>query len=165
MDRRRGSVSSLVLLLLAGACTAEKLSPNQKAPPFARGAGGLSLPTPLEGGAPKSPSVSENGVQWDETSDFKEVDGQVVRVVQGTLSYNSPEGLPIFVKYMADEQGNKASFRFGTGQGGTSGGPRGGPQYPGSTSGGGYPPHERPGGGSSTYLPPKNVDNTYLPPS
>ncbi|KAK2586548.1 hypothetical protein KPH14_011438 [Odynerus spinipes] len=155
---------------------AEKLSPDQKAPPFARGSGGLILKTPFEGeqrfgGGQPAASSNVDGVQREEKEDYKEVDGQLVRTVEGSFSYKSPEGLPVSVKYTADENGNRASFKFGTAAGGgggpgTSGGQKPSGPYPSG------PPDGAAGGkgqGSDTYLPPgaekdKKVDRSYLPP-
>lgn len=84
---------------------AERLSPNQKAPQFARGSGGLILKPPFEGTqrAAASPStstnvVSEDGVQREEVATLKLVDGELVRVVEGSYSYKSPEGIPVSVQ-------------------------------------------------------------------
>lgn len=84
---------------------AAKLSPDQQAPLFARGSGGLILKPPLEGGpsAATSPAVStnvinEDGVEREEIASFKLVDGELVRVVEGHFSYRSPEGIPVSVK-------------------------------------------------------------------
>lgn len=82
---------------------AEKLSPDQQAPLFARGSGGLILKPPFESGPNASPAVStnvinEDGVEREETASFKVVDGELVRVVEGHFSYKSPEGIPVSVK-------------------------------------------------------------------
>lgn len=90
-------------------CTGEKLSPDQKAPPFARGSGGLALNTPFEdnkarnrpitsANAPAANAPVEDDVQREETEMLKLVDGELVRTVKGSFSYKSPEGLPISVK-------------------------------------------------------------------
>lgn len=50
-------------------------------------------------GPPTSTNVvNEDGVQREETSSFKLVDGELVRVVEGSYSYKSPEGIPVSVK-------------------------------------------------------------------
>lgn len=86
-------------------CFTEKLSPDQKAPLFARGSGGLSLKPPFESEqkVAASPPVStnvlnEDGVERTEIATFKLVDGELVRVVEGSYSYKSPEGIPVSVK-------------------------------------------------------------------
>ncbi|KOC61521.1 hypothetical protein WH47_05125, partial [Habropoda laboriosa] len=161
-------------------CTGEKLSPDQKAPPFARGSGGLNLNTPFEDNKARNRPISGGNpqvddVQKEETEMLKEVDGELVRTVKGSFSYKSPEGLPISVKYEADENGNRASFKFGSG-GGTGNGlpPSGRPSGPrgGGGGGGGGDPGGRggqtdkdsKGSKSSSYLPPNGVDRSYLPP-
>ncbi|KAI4503800.1 hypothetical protein M0802_001203, partial [Mischocyttarus mexicanus] len=161
-----------ICLLSLTYCSAEKLSPDQKAPPFARGSGGLILKTPFEGGNSPASSNTVDGVQREEKEDIKIVDGQPVRVVEGSFSYKSPEGLPVSVKYVADENGNRASFKFGTAVGGGNGG--GGNGGGGNGGGGPYPPRGPPegvtnGNGLGTYIPPSsdktnNVDRKYLPP-
>ncbi|XP_046823584.1 larval cuticle protein LCP-22-like [Vespa crabro] len=174
MDPRRFIVARslvAVCLLYATYCSAEKLSPDQKAPPFARGSGGLILKAPFEGGSQPAGSSNIDGVQREEKEDIKIVDGQPVRVVEGSFSYKSPEGLPVSFKYVADENGNKASFKFGTAAGGGNGIPGGGNGIPAPT---GYPPRGPPNGVGNgkepgIYLPPssnkdKNVDRKYLPP-
>ncbi|XP_011865529.1 PREDICTED: uncharacterized protein LOC105560757 [Vollenhovia emeryi] len=103
---RRGITRSLIWCLLSfPALFAERLSPDQKAPQFARGSGGLILKPPFEGaraiaaGPPTSTNVaSEDGVQREEVATLKLVDGELVRVVQGSYSYKSPEGIPVSVK-------------------------------------------------------------------
>ncbi|XP_003693744.1 uncharacterized protein LOC100865429 isoform X2 [Apis florea] len=150
-------------------CTGEKLSPDQKAPLFARGSGGLILNTPFEDNKARNRPISNvnapvDNVQKEETEMLKLVDGELVRTVKGSFSYNSPEGLPISVKYEADENGNRASFKFGTGA--ANGGNR--PSF-NSKSETGRGPGPGPGdkNGPSSYLPPttkKDVDRSYLPP-
>ncbi|KAK0177916.1 hypothetical protein PV328_001914 [Microctonus aethiopoides] len=188
---------------------AEKLSTGQKAPLHAIYSGGVALRTPLigkraaadvgsrpdvgrSGGVvPKRPPApqlppppEEDGVIREETEDLKIVDGKPVRVVKGRLAYSSPEGLPVAVKYEADENGNRASFTIGTatsggggggGSGNRSSGGGGGKSKDaggGSKSGGGGGGRSGGGGkGDTTYLPPmnkknnNNVDKSYLPPS
>ncbi|KAF7394573.1 larval cuticle protein LCP-22-like isoform X2 [Vespula maculifrons] len=161
-----------VCLLAATYCSAEKLSPDQKAPPFARGSGGLILKAPFEGGGQPAGSSNVDGVQREEKEDIKIVDGQPVRVVEGSFSYKSPEGLPVSVKYVADENGNRASFKFGTAAGGGNGKISSGTSSGASPTG--YPPRGPPNGVGNgkepgLYLPPggnkdKNVDRKYLPP-
>lgn len=173
MTSRRTVFRSLILwLMILGSwwcCAGEKLSPNQKAPLFARGSGGLILNTPFDDNKARKTPTSGGGnavdeVQKEETEMLKLVDGELVRTVKGSFSYNSPEGLPISVKYEADENGNRASFKFGTGGtaaigvGGTSGragqranGNRGGQTDQGSKSNG-YPSAND---ASRSYLPPK----------
>ncbi|XP_015186354.1 PREDICTED: uncharacterized protein LOC107071676 [Polistes dominula] len=184
MDHRRvilvvGQSLVTIYLLSLTCCSAEKLSPDQKAPPFARGSGGLILKTPYEGGGgggggglPSSSNV--DGVQREEKEDIKIVDGQPVRVVEGSFSYKSPEGLPVSVKYVADENGNRASFKFGTAAGGNgivgTGIDHGNnklvePPYPPN----GPPDNVLNGKGLGKYIPPSsdknnNVDRKYLPP-
>jgi len=91
-------------LLLFPAFLAERLSPDQKAPQFARGSGGLILKPPFEGARaitnpPASTNdVSEDGVQREEIATLKLVDGELVRVVKGSYSYKSPEGIPVSVQ-------------------------------------------------------------------
>ncbi|XP_053971373.1 uncharacterized protein LOC128872566 [Hylaeus volcanicus] len=180
MTSRRIVPRSLILWLLVLSvccCIGEKLSPDQKAPLFARGSGGLILNTPFEDNkARKSPVASanvnvnanaEDGVQREETEMLKEVDGELVRIVKGSFSYNSPEGLPISVKYEADENGNRASFKFGTGGGtgsGTSGRPSGPKGGNAGNRGGQTGQGPKKGSKSDSYLPPKDVDRSYLPP-
>lgn len=73
---------------------------------FARGSGGLILNPPLEGGprAAASPLAStsitseDDGVEREEMATLKLVDGELVRVVQGSYSYKSPEGIPVSVQ-------------------------------------------------------------------
>lgn len=84
----------------------ERLSPDQKAPQFARGSGGLILKPPFEGAqrAAAGPSTStnvinEDGVQREEVATLKLVDGELVRVVEGSYSYKSPEGIPVSVQW------------------------------------------------------------------
>ncbi|XP_031828351.1 uncharacterized protein LOC116425162 [Nomia melanderi] len=174
MTSRRVVPRSLILWLLVVACCtgADKLSPNQKAPLFARGSGGLILNTPLEDNKARNrpiPSApKEDGVDREETEMLKEVDGQLVRTVKGSFAYKSPEGLPISVKYEADENGNRASFKFGTGGGGGGGSGRGGGSR-GGDNGRGKPNEQGPKGSNgskgNSYLPPnKDVDRSYLPP-
>lgn len=96
-------------------CTGEKLSPDQKAPLFARGSGGLALNTPFEDNKARNrPNLNVNApvddVQKEETEMLKLVDGELVRTVKGSFSYQSPEGLPISVKWGATSQ-----FFFGSG--------------------------------------------------
>jgi len=84
-------------------CFTALLSPDQKAPQFARGSGGLILSPPFESDQRTSPPASTNvinddGVQRQETASFKIVDGELVRVVEGSYSYKSPEGIPVSVK-------------------------------------------------------------------
>ncbi|KZC04759.1 PREDICTED: uncharacterized protein LOC107192629 isoform X2 [Dufourea novaeangliae] len=162
------------MALVACPCVGEKLSPDQKAPQFARGSGGLILNTPFEDNKARNrpiPSAAntEDGVQREETETLKEVDGELVRVVKGSFAYKSPEGLPISVKYEADENGNRASFKFGTGVAGGLGPSTrpSGPQAGGGNNGRGG----QTGSGSKgskkddSYLPPnKDVDRSYLPP-
>lgn len=90
---------SLILTRSSG----DVLSPTQKAPPFARGSGGLVLPLPLAGKArvPASQPPGNNavdGVQREEVTSFKKVGNETIIVVEGSLGYNSPEGLPVSVK-------------------------------------------------------------------
>ncbi|XP_017887939.1 uncharacterized protein LOC108629654 [Ceratina calcarata] len=166
-----------VVILGAWHCTGEKLSPNQKAPLFARGAGGLILNTPFEDNkarrGPASTSIAtanvpvNDEVQREETEELKLVDGQLVRTVKGSFAYKSPEGLPISVKYEADENGNRASFKFGTGEvkvGGSSAGPPRGGGPSGGRNGGPTRGPAGPGSKGKDYLPPKDVDRSYLPP-
>ncbi|XP_029163485.1 uncharacterized protein LOC114934938 [Nylanderia fulva] len=118
---RRGIVHALIWCLLSfPLCFTEKLSPDQKAPLFARGSGGLILKPPFESEqkVAASPPVStnilnEDGVERTEVATFKLVDGEVVRVVEGSYSYRSPEGIPVSVNYIADENGYRAGFRLG----------------------------------------------------
>ncbi|XP_050448251.1 larval cuticle protein LCP-22-like [Cataglyphis hispanica] len=128
---RRGIIHSLIWCLLSfPMCFTDKLSPDQKAPLFARGSGGLILRPPFEG-EPKvavSPSVStnvinEDGVERQESATFKLVDGELVRVVEGSFSYKSPEGIPVSVHYIADENGYRAGFRLGAAAIGETGHP------------------------------------------
>lgn len=90
------------MLLAACCCIGDKLSPDQKAPQFARGSGGLILNTPFEDNKARNRPIAsanaEDGVQREETEMLKEVDGELVRTVKGSFSYDSPEGLPISVK-------------------------------------------------------------------
>ncbi|KAH0535146.1 translation initiation factor IF-2-like [Cotesia glomerata] len=193
LDIAKGSTLVLCLLIGSLLCNADKLSPGQKAPPHATKSGGGSLQAPPPGSraadvgsrpdvgrsggsrlpAPPPQAHKEDGVIREETEDLKEVNGQLVRVVKGNFGYDSPEGLPIAVKYEADENGNRASFTIGQPGGGGGGGGRpdggssggrpsenagaggGGKGRPGS--GGGKPPA---GGGVSS-----SSDKTYLPPS
>ncbi|KOX78432.1 hypothetical protein WN51_07839, partial [Melipona quadrifasciata] len=164
-----------LVILCTWHCAGEKLSPDQKAPLFARSAGGLALNTPFEDNKARNRPISSanapasnapvDDVQREETEMLKLVDGELVRAVKGSFSYKSPEGLPISVKYEADENGNRASFKFGTGELSSSG------QASGSGNQGG-----RGGGDSrndqkskvqsskSDNLPPKDVGRSYLPP-
>ncbi|XP_014607338.1 PREDICTED: uncharacterized protein LOC106788520 [Polistes canadensis] len=159
---------TICFLLSLTYCSAEKLSPDQKAPPFARISGGLILNTPYEsGGQVGTSSNNVDGVQREETEDIKIVDGQPVRVVKGSYSYKSPEGLPVAVKYNADENGNHASFKFGTAVGNGGGTGIGGN---GNRETAPYPPAGKPKNGKELeYIPPNsdktnNVDRKYLPP-
>ncbi|XP_068979799.1 uncharacterized protein [Bombus flavifrons] len=170
MTTRKIVPQSLILWLMildTWRCTGEKLSPDQKAPLFARGSGGLTLNTPFEDNKARNrPNLNVNApvddVQKEETEMLKLVDGELVRTVKGSFSYQSPEGLPISVKYEADENGNRASFKFGTGD------PSNGSLSPaGRTSGsGGQNGHgggQEPNG-SKGYPPSKGVGRSYLPP-
>ncbi|XP_012543525.2 endocuticle structural glycoprotein SgAbd-1 [Monomorium pharaonis] len=173
MGHRRVIRSLIWCLLSFPAILAERLSPDQKAPQFARGSGGLILNPPFEdeqktvAGPPATSVVNEDGVQREEMATLKLVDGELVRVVEGSYSYKSPEGIPVSVHYVADENGYRAGFRLGAaatgvmmeslirplgptvGSIGPNIGPRIGP----------------PGQGGTTYLPSKpNVDRSYLPP-
>nr|QGT33369.1 cuticular protein 16 [Microplitis mediator] len=197
--------STLVLCMLIGSlvCSADKLSPGQKAPPHATNSGGSSLKAPFAGnraadvgsrsdvgrsGGSRPPATppqapKEDGVTREETEDLKEIDGQLVRVVKGNFGYDSPEGLPVAVKYEADENGNRASFTIGnpaggggagrgtgtggrgggtggkgTGTGGKGGGTGGKGTGAGGKGGG-------TGGGSGSGGGKPNSDKTYLPPS
>ncbi|XP_011644047.1 uncharacterized protein LOC105431514 [Pogonomyrmex barbatus] len=167
----RGIIRSLIWCLLSFPVSfAERLSLDQKAPQFARGSGGLILKPPFEaaqrttGPALSTNTVSEGNIQRQEIATFKLVDGELVRVVEGSYSYTSPEGIPVSVNYVADENGYRAGFRLG--RAALSGGMMGsritpsGPSigFPGSN----IKPH---GSGGTTYLPPKpKVDRSYLPP-
>ncbi|XP_011315194.1 probable H/ACA ribonucleoprotein complex subunit 1 [Fopius arisanus] len=199
-------------LLLLGVSHGDKLSPGQRAPLGAGASGGLALTVPLRGGAadvggrldvgrsggnpplpaPRqatSPAKTEDGVIREETEELKEVDGQLVRVVKGSVGYDSPEGLPVALKYEADENGNRASFTIGKPGGGSGGGGRpGGGAGAGGRPGGGAGAGGRPGGGSGAGGRPGGSssggggrqptkggggggggkaggDSTYLPPS
>ena len=84
---------------------ADILSPDQKAPPFARGSGAFALPLPLEGKPRVAVSQpvgnnAEDGVLREETSSFKKIGDETILVVEGTFGYKSPEGLPISVKWV-----------------------------------------------------------------
>lgn len=158
-----------------GYCVGEKLSPNQKAPLFARGSGGLALNTPFEDNKARNQPIASSNVQdevqREETEMLKEVNGELVRTVKGSFAYKSPEGLPIAVKYEADENGNRASFKFGTGTGGGSGtstrpsGPKGNDNRKGQGDQGSKGSKgTKDSKGNSSYLPPKDVDRSYLPP-
>ncbi|XP_011697173.1 PREDICTED: uncharacterized protein LOC105455503 [Wasmannia auropunctata] len=104
--RRRGIIHSLIWCLLSfPAFFAERLSPDQKAPQFARGSGGLILKPPFEGARaiadpapPATNAVREDDVQREEVATLKLVDGELVRVVEGSYSYKSPEGIPVSVQ-------------------------------------------------------------------
>ncbi|XP_017753246.1 PREDICTED: uncharacterized protein LOC108545927 [Eufriesea mexicana] len=153
-------------------CIGEKLSPDQKAPLFARGSGGLILNTPFEDNKAKNRPISNvnspvDNVEKEESEMLKLVDGELVRTVKGSFSYKSPEGLPISVKYEADENGNKASFKFGTGDA-NNGGLSSSNRSPGSrdqnSRGGSQTTQGSKGPKGSSYLPPKDVDRSYLPP-
>ncbi|CAD6206374.1 GSCOCG00010043001-RA-CDS [Cotesia congregata] len=142
LDIAKGSTLVLCLLIGSLLCNADKLSPGQKAPPHATKSGGESLQAPPPGsraadvgsrpdvgrsGGSRLPATppqapKEDGVIREETEDLKEVNGQLVRVVKGNFGYDSPEGLPIAVKYEADENGNRASFTIGKPGGGGGGG-------------------------------------------
>lgn len=78
------------------------MSPNQKAPLFARGSGGLALNTPFEDNKARNQPIASSNVQdevqREETEMLKEVNGELVRTVKGSFAYKSPEGLPIAVK-------------------------------------------------------------------
>ncbi|XP_043461325.1 N66 matrix protein-like [Leptopilina heterotoma] len=159
--------------------SADVLSPTQKAPPFARGSGGLALPLPLAGKArvpasqPPAGNNAVDGVQREEVTSFKKVGDETIIVVEGSLGYNSPEGLPVSVKFKADENGNRASFKIGTGSpgsggkgsggGGNKGGGGGGSGTnkggSGGGGGGGGPNKGGAGPGGSTYLPPNKNGN------
>lgn len=95
----------------------DKLSPDQRAPLYAQGAGGLRLEPPLEGPVKTYPTIVEeknrpnfgdgeyafsfktaDGVQREEEGKLKSVNGQKVTVVKGRYSYTSPDGLAIDVK-------------------------------------------------------------------
>ncbi|XP_029668383.1 uncharacterized protein LOC115238567 [Formica exsecta] len=151
---RRGIIYSLIWCLLSfPVCFTDKLSPDQKAPLFARGSGGLILKPPFESeqkiaaSPPVSTNViSEDGVERKEIATFKLVDGELVRVVEGSFSYKSPEGIPVSVHYTADENGYRAGFRLGAAATGETGHPIRLPRPEGIT-------------------PVKtNVDRSYLPP-
>ncbi|XP_076764318.1 uncharacterized protein LOC143431448 isoform X2 [Xylocopa sonorina] len=153
-------------------CTGEKLSQDQKAPPFARGSGGLILNTPFDDNKARyrpmpNGNVPADDVQREETEMLKLVDGNLVRTVEGSYSYESPEGLPISVKYQADENGNRASFKFGTGIGDTKS-PAGKLTGSGVNQNGynGKPDQGAKDRGPKdrSYLPPKGTDRSYLPP-
>lgn len=59
------------------------------------------MKAPFEGGGqPAGSNNGADGVQREEKEDIKVVDGQPVRVVEGSFSYKSPEGLPVSVKYV-----------------------------------------------------------------
>ncbi|XP_012152973.1 uncharacterized protein LOC100883529 [Megachile rotundata] len=163
MTSRRTVFRSLILWLILGSwcCAGEKLSPNQKAPLFARGAGGLILNTPFDDNKARKTPISGggnavDGVQKEETEMYKTVDGELVRTVKGSFSYNSPEGLPISVKYEADENGNRASFKFGTGEVGGigAGGSSGRPGQNANGNRGGQT-GQGPNDSGRSYLPPK----------
>lgn len=114
----------LMTLQISAAPRPDKLTPDTKAPPNAINSGGISrtlgLPllragqTPAHvsilkpGGSPPRPSqntaegpapvpVDEN-IQRQESTSFKEVNGETVRVVVGSYGYESPEGLPVSFK-------------------------------------------------------------------
>lgn len=117
---------------------------------------------------------------------LKLVNGELVRTVKGNFSYNSPENLFISVKwatifypyrfiffnkiffllyiylsrYEADENGNRASFKFGTGAANDN------HNIP---FGSGHRMRDKNGSKSNSYLPPttvtkNDVNRTYLPP-
>ncbi|XP_011263320.1 larval cuticle protein LCP-22 [Camponotus floridanus] len=148
---RRGIIHSLIWCLLSfPVYFTEKLSPDQIAPLFARGSGGLILKPPFESepkGAASPPAstniVNEDGVERKETATFKLVDGELVRVVEGSFAYKSPEGIPVSVHYIADENGYRAGFRLGAAATGET------------------RPLIRPPG---PKIVPTNVDRSYLPP-
>ncbi|XP_074100840.1 uncharacterized protein LOC141528599 [Cotesia typhae] len=188
LDIAKGSTLVLCLLIGSLLCNADKLSPGQKAPPHATKSGGGSLQAPPPGsraadvgsrpdvgrsGGSRVPASSpqapkEDGVIREETEDLKEVNGQLVRVVKGNFGYDSPEGLPIAVKYEADENGNRASFTIGK-PGGAGGGGRPGGGRPSGNAGAGDGSKGRPSSGGGK--PPaggrgsSSSDKTYLPPS
>lgn len=68
----------------------------QKGPIYASGAGGLPSPPAKSAGSGKPPA--EEGVQREETETIKTVGNEFVRVVTGSVGYESPEGLPVFIK-------------------------------------------------------------------
>ncbi|KAK9295346.1 hypothetical protein QLX08_010299 [Tetragonisca angustula] len=179
MTARKIVPRSLILwlvILCTWHCAGEKLSPDQKAPPFARGSGGLALNTPFEDNKARNRPISSanaptanapvDDVQREETEMLKLVDGELVRTVKGSFSYKSPEGLPISVKYEADENGNRASFKFGTGELSSSSGQTSASGNQGGRGGGDSRNDQKSKAQSSKsdYLPPKDVDRNYLPP-
>lgn len=66
------------------------------APQGQQGSGNFALRGP-GGPAGNSGPPQEDGVERVETEDLKEVDGHPVRTVEGHFSYQSPEGLPVYV--------------------------------------------------------------------
>ncbi|KAL0118338.1 hypothetical protein PUN28_009169 [Cardiocondyla obscurior] len=170
--RQYSQLDAIWCLLSFPAFFAERLSPDQKAPQFARGSGGLILNPPFEseqreprtGPLTSTNVVGEDDVQREEVATLKLVDGELVRVVEGSYSYKSPEGIPVSVHYVADENGYRAGFRLGAAAAGTSTGSLIRPVGP--SIGSNIGPHVASvGSGSTTYLPSKpNVDRSYLPP-
>ncbi|XP_025996056.1 uncharacterized protein LOC105205130 [Solenopsis invicta] len=166
---RREIIFSLIWCLLSfPASFTERLSPDQKAPQFARGSGGLILKPPFEdeqraaAGRSITTNVNEDEIQREEIATLKDVDGELVRVVEGSYSYKSPEGIPVSVHYVADENGYRAGFRIGAAATGVMRGPRIGPLKP--AVGEPYIGPLGPGPGTM-YLPSNpNTDRSYLPP-
>lgn len=119
-------------------CTGEKLSPDQKAPLFARGSGGLILNTPFEDNKARNRPISNVNAPVDN-----------VQKEETEFVYLS--------RYEADENGNRASFKFGTG---VANGDNRSSSSSKSENGRGDK------NGRSSYLPPtkKDVDRSYLPP-
>ncbi|XP_058805425.1 myristoylated alanine-rich C-kinase substrate-like [Phymastichus coffea] len=130
------------------------------------GPAGAAQPGPAAAGA--GAARPPDGVRREESASFKDVNGESVRVVVGNFGYDSPEGLPVSFKYMADENGNQASFSIGApgAGGGPSSRPAGAAAAAGSrgSAAGQGPGKAAAGATKATGATGGDGDRKYLPP-
>ncbi|XP_014483442.1 PREDICTED: uncharacterized protein LOC106748985 [Dinoponera quadriceps] len=121
MVHRRIIHSMIWWLLWFPACfPAQRLLPSQYAPSFTRGSERLISITPFVR-VPSTvarPAFSTNVVNRDvdkqESVIFNNVNGKLIQVVNGHYAYISPEGIPVSIYYIVDDNGYRASFKLGT---------------------------------------------------
>ncbi|XP_014483438.1 PREDICTED: endocuticle structural glycoprotein SgAbd-2-like [Dinoponera quadriceps] len=109
----RGIIYSLIWLLWFPACfPARRLLPVQQAPLFVRGSRDLVpvLPFMNRPRAASNTAFSMNVVDEDKQELFNDFGYQVI----GHYAYTSPEGIPVYVSYIADDKGYRAKFNLGS---------------------------------------------------